>query len=148
MRAADFGGKPTGAHVLWQTNSSTDSGNTLFDERKLHTWCNKYDVDYDVKTDADHEITGGPRKQYLCTFAWQKDEQSSVGFGDEEWSIDSKQTPQTFIEIDSEGTARVKGWNAESELELEELWCDGPALVLKTAAEAEAKRLDVRRLKR
>lgn len=56
-----------------------------------------------------------------------------------------QKTPATFVEIDSEGQARVKGWSTERTVDLVSLRHDGRALLLETA-DGDRRRLDTRKL--
>ena len=78
-------------------------------------------------------------------FRWGQTSSKSIEFGDEEWELGNQKTPRTFVEIDAEGMARVKGWQFETVLDIAEMRHKGPELLIKTA-DGSKKRLNGRRL--
>jgi len=52
--------------------------------------------------------------------------------------------PRAFVEIDSDGKARVKGWTTEQVVDVTELRVDGPSLVFEAVEFDDTKPLDAR----
>lgn len=145
MEAPTFGGKPSDAHVIWRGSG----GNVKrFDEGLLRRWCSKYGVDYESSKRVDHDRGSDPRQQHRIVFAWDDSASESFAVGDDEWEIQTQKTPRTFVEIDSEGEARIRGWNSERVLDVHELRVDGASLVLEAAELPGKKRLAVETLAR
>ena len=52
--------------------------------------------------------------------------------------------PRAFVEIDSDGKARVKGWTTEGVVDVTELRVDGPSLVFEAVEFDDTNPLDAR----
>lgn len=144
MEAPTFGGKPSDAHVIWR-----GSGGSVkrFDEDLLRRWADRYAADFESDRRVDHERGSDPRVQYSVVFAWAEGASESFSVGDDEWDIQTQETPRTFLEVDSEGLARVSGWDTEAVLDVYELRVDGPSLVVEAVELSGTKRLDARKLR-
>jgi hypothetical protein len=118
MQAPTFGGKPSDSHVIWRGLGGSVK---RFDERLLRRWCSKYGVDYESSKRVDHDRGSDPRQQHRIVFAWDDSASESFAVGDDEWEIRTQKTPRTFIEIDSEGEARIRSWDSERVLDVHEL---------------------------
>lgn len=138
-----FGQKPSNSHVVWR--SGANGGRKRFDFEYLELWAAQFGVDYDTRTRTDHERAAETREQHLCVFEWTETEGEEISMGDKSWTMGTKRTPRTFIEIDEEGAARLKGWSEEAVLDIEELWIDGSVLKMR-AAERGKTALDARKL--
>ena len=137
MEPSTFRGKPSDSHVIWRRSGAGESVPKRFDERRLREWCSERGVDFETDRRVDHDRSDQPRKQYRCVFAW----------ADEEWEIATRETPRTFLKIDDAGATRVKSWDEEYVLGVEELTLDGGAFVFRAAQFDGTKRLDARKLK-
>ena len=144
MEAPTFGGKPSDAHVIWR-----GSGGSVkrFDEELLRRWSSKYALDFESDRRVDHDRGSEPRTQYQVVFVWEEGASESFSVGDDQWEIQTQETPRTFFEVDSEGLARVRGWDSEAVLDVHELRVDGSSLVLEAAELDGTKRLDARKLR-
>ncbi|MFB6183250.1 MAG: hypothetical protein ABEI96_01730 [Haloarculaceae archaeon] len=149
MKSASFGGKPSPNHFLWTdgTRDSGTAGHKRFDRKTLREWCRKAEVDFETTQRVDHERSDESRRQYQCVFSWQDHANERFDIGDDTWEISTQKTPRTFLEIDSEGLMRVKSWQSEYVIDVEELWYDGPSLLFKSPEFDGTRRLDVRKLK-
>lgn len=145
MRQPAFGGHPSETHVLWRDNG--DEGGKRFDETRLRAWCEKYDLDFETDVRVDHDRGDERRQQYLIVVTWSGGESESFDVDGESWDIQTQETPETFVEIDDEGIARVAAGETERIVDLQELWTDGPTLCFHAAGADDAKRLPVERLK-
>jgi len=144
MEAPSFGGKPSDAHVIWR---GTGGSVKRFDEELLGRWAEKYAADFESDRRVDHERGADPRVQLRVVFAWGEGASESFSVGDDEWDIRTQETPRTFFEIDSEGLARVNGWDTEAILDVHELRVDGPTLVIEAPEFSGPRRLDARKLR-
>jgi hypothetical protein len=143
MKAPTFGGKPSDTHVVWRDSGASEK---RFDEAELRKWCSHYDVDLETSKRVDHDRADETRQQHRIVFAWTDSESESFSMGEDDWQITAQKTPRTFLEIDSKGEVRVKGWNSEQVLDVTELWWDGSSLVFEAAEFDDTKRLDARKL--
>ncbi|MFB6150585.1 MAG: hypothetical protein ABEJ40_02140 [Haloarculaceae archaeon] len=143
MRSPTFGGKPSDTHVIWR---DSEGGDKRFDEEALCSWCSHYGVDFETSKRVDHDRAPEPRQQYRLVFAWADHASESFAVGDDEWDIETQETPRTFVEIDGGGLARVKGWDSEHVLDILELWYDGPRLVFDAAELPDTKSLHAGKL--
>jgi hypothetical protein len=144
MEAPTFGGKPSDAHVIWR-----GSGGSVkrFDEELLRRWSSTHALDFESDRRVDHDRGSDPRTQYQVVFAWGDGASESFSVGDDEWEIRTQETPRTFFEVDSEGVARVRGWDSQALLDVHELRVDGSSLVVEAAELDGTKRLDARKLR-
>ena len=143
MKPPTFRGKPSDDHVIWRRKGGADK---RFDEDRLREWCARREVDFETARRVDHERSEQPRQQYRVVFAWSEAEGESFDLGGEKWEIETGRTPRTFLEIDSEGEARLKSWSSERILDIEELLVDGDALVFDATEFDGRKRLDAAKL--
>jgi hypothetical protein len=143
MKPPTFRGKPSDDHVIWRRKGGAAK---RFDEDRLREWCARRHIDFETAKRVDHERSERPRDQYRVVFAWSDTEGESFDLGDEQWQIETGETPRTFLEIDSEGEARLKSWSSERILDIEELQVDGDALVFDAAEFDGRKRLDAAKL--
>ena len=74
------------------------------------------------------------------------DERRSVAGVRPTTSTSSRRDASTraFVEIDSDGKARVKGWTTEGVVDVTELRVDGPSLVFEAVEFDDTKPLDAR----
>lgn len=144
MKAPTFGGKPSDTHVIWRQSGT---GEKRFDEEALRKWCSAHDVDFESSKRVDHDRGSQPRLQHRLVFTWADQASESFSVGDEDWEIETQKTPRTFVEIDSKGMVRIKGWDNEHVLDLNELWWDGQALVFEASELSSTKRLNAAKLK-
>jgi len=144
MQPPTFRGKPSDGHVIWRRKGGADK---RFDEDRLREWCAHRSIDFETARRVDHERSERPREQYRIVFAWSEAEGESFGLGDDEWQIETGKTPRTFLEIDSEGEARLKSWSSERVIDIEELLLDGDAILFDAVAFDGRKRLDTGRLR-
>ena len=144
MGNRSFRGKPSKSHIIWKRTTRDGVETRRFDENHFEKWANHCGFDFETATRVDHDRAEEPRKQYRVVFRWGKIESDTIEFGDEEWSLGSQKTPRTFIEVDSEGHARVKGWEFEAVVEIREMRHKGPELLIKTENNG-AKRLNGRK---
>lgn len=142
MRKPAFGGHPSETHLLW-----TDDGGKRFDLERLRAWCERFDLTLERDKRVDHGRGDDLREQYRIVVTWADGESESFDMGDEEWSLTTQETPNTFVEIDTEGWARVAAKNSEQVVDLRELWTDGPRLCFKAAGVEGVKRLPIDRLR-
>lgn len=144
MANRSFRGKPTKTHIIWTRETRTGASKKRFDEGHFEKWATHCGFDFETTTRVDHDRADEPRKQYRCVFKWGKSELKTMELGDEEWSMGRQRTPRTFVEIDEEGIARVKGWKFETVLDVGMMRHKGPELLVETA-EGEKKRLNGRK---
>ncbi|WP_415382149.1 hypothetical protein [Halosimplex sp. TS25] len=146
MEPPSFRGKPSESHVVWRRSGAEETVPKRFDEQELRAWCSAHGFDFETDKRVDHGRAEEPREQYRTVFAWADEESESFGLGDDEWEIETQETPRTFLEIDGKGQARLKTWTEEYVFDVEELWLDGRSFVFRAAAIDGAKRLDTRKL--
>jgi hypothetical protein len=139
-----FGSKPSESHVIWRSGRDND-GKQKFDFEYLELWAAHFGVDFEQWTRVDHDRGDEPREQFACVFRWSKSGGQELSVGDKEWTMGSQRKPRTFIEIDEEGMVRLRGWNTETTLDVDELILKKTTLKLKTA-DGSVKKLDVRKL--
>jgi len=139
-----FGSKPSDSHVIWRSGRD-DDGKKKFDFEYLEMWAAHFGVDFEEWTRVDHERAEEPRSQRVCVFRWSTSGGQEVSMGGDEWTMGSKKTPRTFVEIDDAGEVRFKGWTKETILDVDELVLNKTTLKLKTA-DGATKTLDVRKL--
>lgn len=148
MKSQSFSGKPSPNHIIWEDGTrSAERGQKRFDEERLKQWCRKHDIDYETSRRVDHDRAPEARDQYRCIFAWKDGAGESFEMDGKEWDIEAQKTPRTFLEIDSKGLVRIKGWESEQVLDVVELRHDGTALVVSAADADGSYRLDARKLK-
>ncbi len=139
-----FGSKPSNAHVIWR-NGRDDDGKKKFDFEYLELWAAHFGVDYEEWERTDHERGDELRNQYAVVFRWSSSGGQQISLGDTQWTMGTKKTPRTFLEIDELGMVRLNGWTSEAILDVDELVLDGTTFKLRTN-EGETKSLDVRKL--
>ena len=139
-----FGSKPSEAHVIWRSGRNND-GTKKFDFEYLELWAAHFGVDFEQWTRVDHDRGDEPREQFACVFRWSKSGGQELSVGDEEWTMGSQRKPRTFLEIDEEGTVRLRGWDTEATIDIEELVPKKTVVKLKTG-DGTVKQLDVRKL--
>ncbi|QCC52596.1 hypothetical protein [Halapricum salinum] len=142
MRKPAFGGHPSETHFLW-----SDDGGKRFDAERLQRWCDRHDLTIERDKRVDHDRGDELREQYRIVVTWADGESESFDMGGEEWSMTTQETPRTFVEIDSEGMARVASLETERVLDLRECWTDGAALCFKADGLGGTKRLPLDRLR-
>ncbi|MFB6087420.1 MAG: hypothetical protein ABEJ85_02770 [Haloarculaceae archaeon] len=147
MQPPSFRGKPSETHVIWRRDGAEAGVEKRFDEDELRGWCSAFDVSYETDRRVDHDRAGEPREQYRCVFSWSSAESESFDMGEDEWEIETQKTPRTFVEIDEHGVMRVKSWDTEHILDIEELWLEDTSMVFRAAEVDGTKRLDARKLK-
>lgn len=144
MNDRSFRGKPSRSHIIWTRETREGVGKKRFDSQHFEKWASQCGFDFEISTRVDHDRSDEPRKQYRCVFAWGKIENETIEFGDDEWSMGGQKTPRTFVEIDTEGLARVKGWEFETTLDVVQMQHKGPELLVETS-DGEHKRLNGRK---
>jgi hypothetical protein len=142
MRKPAFGGHPSETHFLW-----SDDGGKRFDLERLQSWCARYDLTLERDKRVDHDRGDELREQYRVVVTWADGETESFDMGEEKWSMTTQETPRTFLEIDTEGMARVAATESEQVLDLQECWTDGPALCFVANGVEGTKRLPLQRLR-
>lgn len=145
LKMGGFRDKPSKSHIIWTRRTRKGATNRRFDYEHFEQWAEHHSFDFDTRKRVDHDRAEEPRMQFRCVFAWGQMNEQSFEVGDEEWELAGQKTPRTFIEIDQEGIARVKGWSHETVYNIQELRHDGPALLLKTT-DGETKKIDGRKL--
>ncbi|MFT4921458.1 MAG: hypothetical protein ACI8XM_000655 [Haloarculaceae archaeon] len=143
MKSGSFRGKPSKSHIIWTRETRDGTGTKRFDDEHFQKWVSHCGFEYEDDTRVDHERGDEPRSQHRCVFTWGEMEDERIELGDEEWSLGHQKTPRTFIEIDSEGQARVKGWDFETILDIAEMRHKGPDLLVETT-DGDCKRLNAR----
>jgi len=146
MEPPTFRGKPSEDHVLWRRSGAGENVPKRFDEDRLRAWVSSLGIDYESDKRVDHDRADEPREQHRVVFAWADAETESFGMGDDEWEIETQETPRTFLEIDERGEARLKTWTDEYVFEIQELKLDGSAFVFHAADLDSAKKLDAQKL--
>ncbi|WP_276272325.1 hypothetical protein [Haloarcula litorea] len=136
-----FDSKPSDAHVVWRSGRG-DGGKKKFDFEYLELWAAHFGVDYEEWERVDHERGDEPRVQRVCVFRWGEAGGQEISLGGESWTMGAEERPRTFLEIDEAGLVRLKGWTAETTLDVDELVLDGTTLRLRTASGAR-KTLDL-----
>ena len=144
MTNGSFRGKPTKSHIIWSRQTRDGATKKQFDHGHFEKWATHCGFDFEQATRVDHDRGDEPRTQYRCVFKWGRIDGETIELGDEEWSLGSQRTPRTFIELDSEGLARVKGWEFETVMDITEMRHKGPELLIKTAG-GDKKRLNGRK---
>jgi len=139
-----FREKPSESHIIWTRETRNGATTKRFDDEHFEKWAEHCGFDFDTTTRVDHDRAGEPRMQYRCVFKWGQVSDETIEFDDEEWSLGDQKTPRTFVEIDFEGMARVKGWEFETVLNVREVRHEGPELLIRTV-DGEQKRLDGRK---
>jgi hypothetical protein len=148
MKSRSFGGKPSPNHIIWEDGTrSSERGQKRFDEGTLREWCRRAGVDYGTSKRVDHDRAPEARTQYRCIFSWEDGAGESFEIDGDEWDIETQRTPRTFLEIDSEGFVRIKGWESEHVLDVTDLRHEGSALVFAAAEIDGTYRLDARKLR-
>lgn len=140
-----FRDRPSKKHVIWTRETRNGVTKKRFDDEHFETWASHYGFDFEKTRRTDHERAEESRIQFRCVFAWGQTESQSFEFGEEEWEMAGQERPRTFIEIDEEGVARLKGWRNEMLCDVAEMRFDGPTLFVRTT-EDETKRVDARKL--
>lgn len=143
MRRPAFGGHPSETHVLWQDSD----GPKRFDEDRLRSWCERHDLEFQTDSRVDHGRSEELRGQYRIVVTWSTGESESFDVDGDQWEITTQRTPATFVEIDSDGVARVATGDGERVLDLQELWTDGATLCFRADGFESAKRLPIDRLR-
>jgi hypothetical protein len=136
-----FRGKPSNSHIVWTRETRNGARRKRFDYERFEKWANHHGFDFERATRVDHDRSDKPRRQHRCVFNWGKMSGETIEFGDEEWSLGEQRTPRTFIEVDTSGAGRVKGWQFETVFDVAQMRHDGPKLLIETA-DGETKQLD------
>jgi len=145
MKRRGFRSKPSPSHIIWTRGAGGDTGGTKrFDDAHLEKWARHCGFDFEREQRVDHDRADEPREQCRVVFTWGATDGETISLDGEEWSMGTQQTPRTFVEIDSEGLARVKGWTFESVLDVREMRHKGPELLIVTA-DGDKKRLNARK---
>jgi hypothetical protein len=103
-----------------------------FDVDQFRRWADHFGYEFDVMTRVDHERAEEPRTQYRVVFSWETPADETLELGDNEWNIGVDETPETFVEIDEMGVARIKIDEFDFVLDLEQVEHCGPDLLLVT----------------
>jgi hypothetical protein len=112
MEAPTFGGKPSDTHVIWR-----ESGGKVrrFDEGLVRRWADRYGADFESDRRVDHERGPDPRAQHRVVFAWEDGASESFSVGDDDWEIQTQETPRTFFEAaELPGKKRLDAWKLRS----------------------------------
>jgi hypothetical protein len=133
--------RPSETHIIWTRRTRNGATKKRFDTDRFERWAAHYGFDAEQMRRTDHERSEESRLQMRCVFAWGERDAESFEFGDEEWEIASQETPQTFVEIDEKGLARLEGWETETLCDIREMQFDGPVLHI-TTADGESLRVD------
>lgn len=144
MTNGSFRGKPSKSHIIWTRETRNGATNKQFDHAHFEKWVDHCGFDFQQATRVDHDRADEPRTQYRCVFKWGRMEGETMELGDEEWSLGTQKTPRTFIELDDEGLARVKGWSFETVMNVTDMRHKGPELLIVTAS-GDKKRLNGRK---
>jgi hypothetical protein len=138
-----FRGKPSKSHIIWVRKTRDGAKTKRFDKKQFKKWTNHCGFDFDTTTRVDHKRAEDPRTQFRCIFKWTTTEGETIEVDGAQWELGSQKTPRTFIEVDEQGHARIKGWTQEAVYDIVEMKHDGPELLIKTAG-GDNKRLDGR----
>jgi len=130
--------------MLW-TSSGNSSTTKRFDDQLFKRWVGHHGFDFDKQMRIDHDRADESRTQFRCVFKWGRRKGKRVEIDGKEVELGSQKTPKNFIEIDSQGHARVKAGSVEEVYNIVEMRYDGPALLIKTAG-GEKKKLDGQKL--
>ena len=144
MTQGGFRDKPSKSHIIWTRQTRDGATKKRFDENHFKKWASQCGFDFETTKRVDHQRAEEPRKQYRCVFKWGQTGGEAIEFSDEEWELGHQRTPRTFVEIDSKGVARVKGWQFETVLDITEMRHKGPELLIKTS-DGSKKRLNGRK---
>lgn len=144
VTATSFRGKPSKSHIIWVRETRDGAETKRFDREQFRKWTKHCGFDFDKTTRVDHERSSEPREQYRCVFNWTTTAGESLELDGEEWELGGQKTPRTFVEIDTDGEARIKGWSFETVFNITEMKHKGPELLIK-AADGTKKRLNGRK---
>lgn len=145
MTKSTFRGKPSRTHIIWMRgNRGSGSGQKRFDTDYFEKWADHCGFEYQTNERVDHERADRPRAQHRVVFAWGQTKAETIEMDGEEWNLGTQKTPRTFIEIDEEGAARIKGWEFETVVDIQEMKHKGPTLLVATGDGAK-KRLNTRK---
>lgn len=144
VTGGSFRGKPSKSHIIWVRETRDGVTNKRFDSDHFRKWAAHCGFDFETTTRVDHDRADEPREQFRVVFKWGTVQQEEIEFGDESWEFGKQKTPRTFIEVDEEGVARVKGWRFERLLDITMMRHKGPELLIETAS-GERKRLNGRK---
>lgn len=144
VRSGSFRGKPSKVHIIWTRQTRAGASRKRFDEEHFERWVRHCGFEFENATRVDHDRSTEPRQQYRCVFSWGQISGETLELGDDQWTLGPQKTPRTFIEIDSEGVARVKGWTFEDVIDVVEMKHKGPELLIRTEA-GDKKRLNGRK---
>ena len=139
-----FGSKPSDEHVIWRSGRDGD-GKKKFDFQYLELWAAHFGANYEEWSRTDHDRGDTPRDQFAVVFHWSAGGGQEISLGETSWTMGSNEVPRTFLEIDEEGMARLRGWTSEAILDVDELVLEGTTFKLRTS-DGETKSLDVRKL--
>jgi hypothetical protein len=133
--------RPSKAHIIWTRETRDGAGTKRFDGERFEKWADHCGFDFETTRRTDHDRADESRRQFQCIFAWGTSNSERIELGDEEWELASQETPQTFIEIDEEGVARLKGWNSETLCDIREMRFEESTLRIRTQS-GDTKRVD------
>jgi hypothetical protein len=138
------GGKPSETHIIWSRETRDGVTRKRFDSDQFEEWADQYGVAFEREERVDHERAMDERTQYRCVFARTTEgEEGPLDRG--AWQPGDGQTPRTFIEIDSEGVARIQGWEKQTIVDITALLQQGSRLLVRTADD-ETMPIDARAL--
>jgi hypothetical protein len=143
---AGYRGRPSKKHIVWTRETRDGVAKKRFDNERFERWANHCNFDFETSKRVDHDRAEEPRMQYRCVFAWGQMDHKSFEFGDEEWELAGQKTPRTFVEVDEEGTARIKDWEDEDVYDVRTMKFKGPNLLVETNGGQEM-RLESKKLR-
>lgn len=132
--------RPTSKHVAWQAEKDEDG--TCIAPEILVKWAKRKGHDIRQPKHADGERGPEPRHQLQCVFSWKETETETLNMGECQWNLDVPEQPERYIEVDTEGIARVVTWDESVVVNLETLRVDGECLVMTGAEFFGEKRLN------
>lgn len=136
--------RPTPGHIVWQADGGEDD--TRIDPEALTEWADSQGHDIRQPKHTDEDRASDPRHQLQCVFSWQETETQTLTMGQRTWELDVPEQPERYIEIDTEGMARIVTWEESVVVTLESLRADGDSLVLTGEEFFGEKRLNGREL--
>jgi len=138
------GGRPSETHIIWSRETRDGVTRKQFDSDQFEEWAKQYGVAFEREERVDHERAMDERTQYRCVFARSSDNEQSP-LAERAWQPGEGEAPRTFIEIDSEGVARVQGWDNQAIVDITALLQRGSRLLVRTADD-ETMPIDARAL--
>ena len=140
MKEPSISPKPSKTHILW--TSDEKNGIKRFDGDHLRKWCRHYGFDFETYSRVDHERAEESRTQYQCVFSTGSGSGDTFEVDGEEWTIQTGESPRTFVEIDEEGIVRIQGWSTERLIDVAELWHEDAELYIVATGDGDNLHLD------